>query len=56
MAVSHGDPVLIQRVRRRDGSRLVNVFNTGEAPVERTVEGQTVTLRPHQSVLLTATV
>jgi hypothetical protein len=30
-----GDPVVIQRVRRSDGSTLLNVFNTGEADAER---------------------
>lgn len=37
MAVSEGDPVLLQRVRRPDGSVLLNVFNTGDEPVERLV-------------------
>ena len=34
MMVSEGDPVLVQRVRRADGSVLVNVFNT-ERPRRR---------------------
>lgn len=37
MAVSEGDPVLLQRVRRADGTVLLNVFNTGDEPVERLV-------------------
>jgi alpha-galactosidase len=37
MAVSEGDPVLIQCVRRADGSVLLNVFNTGDAAIERFV-------------------
>jgi hypothetical protein len=53
MAVSHGDPVLIQRVRRSNGTTLVNVFNTADEPVQRIVAGQTIELRPHQSVTLT---
>jgi hypothetical protein len=53
MAISHGDPVLIQRVRRGDGTTLLNVFNTGGAATERMVEGRLVQLRPHQSVALT---
>jgi alpha-galactosidase len=53
MGISHGDPVLIQRVRRGDGTTLVNVFNTGNAPVQRTFAGRAVELRPHQSVMLT---
>jgi alpha-galactosidase len=53
MAVSHGDPVLIQRVRRGDGTTLVNVFNTGDTATERVAEGRLVQLRPHQSVTLT---
>ena len=38
MAVSEGDPVLIQRVRRGDGRVLLNAFNTGDVPVERLVD------------------
>lgn len=56
MAISHGDPVLLQRIRRPDGTVLINVFNTGDASVERVVEGQPVHLRPHQSVVLTVSV
>lgn len=37
MAVSEGDPLLVQRVRRADGSVLVNLFNTGDNPLERLV-------------------
>lgn len=37
MAISDGDPVLLQRVRRSDGSVLLNVFNTGDEPVERLI-------------------
>ncbi len=37
MAVSEGDPVLVQRVRRADGSVVLNVFNTGDAPAEKLV-------------------
>mgnify|MGYP001400282920 CR=1 FL=1 len=37
MAVSHADPVLIQRARQADGSLLVNVFNTGDRATERLV-------------------
>ena len=29
-AVSAGEPVIVQRVRKPDGSVLVNVFNTGD--------------------------
>ncbi len=32
---AEGDPVIVQRVRRADGSTLVNVFNTGDADAER---------------------
>ena len=28
--VSEGDPVLVQRVRRADGSALINVFNVSD--------------------------
>ena len=35
--VTEGDPVLVQRVRRGDGSVLVNVFNTGDLAAERLV-------------------
>ncbi|WP_309083729.1 alpha-galactosidase [Chelativorans sp.] len=37
LAVAEGDPVLLQRVRRADGSVLLNVFNTGALPAERLV-------------------
>jgi alpha-galactosidase len=37
MAVSEGDPLLLQRVRRADGSVLLNVFNTGDAATERMI-------------------
>lgn len=37
MAVSEGDPLLVQRVRRPDGSLLVNVFNTGDDSTERLI-------------------
>ncbi len=38
MAISEGDPVLIQRVRWADGSVLLNVFNSGDAAVERQLD------------------
>jgi alpha-galactosidase len=38
MAVSEGDPLLVQRVRRADGSVLLNLFNTGDDPVERLID------------------
>lgn len=37
MAISEGDPLLLQRVRRPDGSVLVNVFNTGDDATERLI-------------------
>ena len=37
MMTTEADPVLVQRVRRADGTILLNVFNTGEWPVERLV-------------------
>jgi len=37
MAVSEGDPLLVQRVRRPDGTVLVNVFNTGDDATERLI-------------------
>lgn len=37
MAVSEGDPLLVQRVRRPDGTVLLNVFNTGDDPTERLI-------------------
>jgi hypothetical protein len=37
MMVSEGDPVLVQRVRRVDGSVLANVFNTGDLATDRLV-------------------
>ena len=37
MAVSEGDPLLVQRVRRRDGSVVVNVFNSGDESTDRFV-------------------
>jgi hypothetical protein len=37
MAISEGDPLLVQRVRRPDGSVLLNVFNTGDVAIERLV-------------------
>jgi hypothetical protein len=45
MAVSHGDPVLIQRMPRGNGTVVVNVFNTGAEPVQGTFAGQAVELR-----------
>lgn len=37
MAVSEGDPLLVQRVRRGDGTVLVNVLNTGDYATERLI-------------------
>jgi alpha-galactosidase len=37
MAVSEGDPLIVQRVMRNDGTVLLNVFNTGDEPTERLV-------------------
>lgn len=37
MAVSEGDPVLLQRLRRPDGTVLLNLFNTGDRAVERLI-------------------
>ena len=37
MMTTEADPVLLQRVRRKNGTVLLNVFNTGEWPVERLV-------------------
>ena len=37
MMVSEGDPVLVQRVRRADGSVLLNVFNTGDLAADRLI-------------------
>ena len=42
MMVSEGDPVLVQRVRRADGSVLVNVFNTGELAADRLIPWELV--------------
>jgi alpha-galactosidase len=42
-------PVLVQRVRRKDGTVLINVFNTGDEPAETLVAGVQVSLRPHAS-------
>lgn len=38
MAVSEGDPLLVQRVRRPDGSLLVNVFNTVDESTDRFID------------------
>lgn len=37
MAVSEGDPLLVQRVRRKDGSVLLNLFNAGDEATERVI-------------------
>jgi hypothetical protein len=37
MMVAQADPVLIQRVSRIDGTVLLNVFNTGDEPVQRLI-------------------
>jgi alpha-galactosidase len=34
VAIAAGDPVVVQRVSRNDGSVLVNVFNTGDRPAD----------------------
>lgn len=36
--VAEGDPVLVQRVHRGDGSVLINMVNTGDVQTERIVE------------------
>jgi alpha-galactosidase len=52
VAVAQGDPVLLQRVTRAGGHTVLNVFNTGDTPAERTIEGRTVRLAPFESVLI----
>jgi alpha-galactosidase len=42
-------PVLVQRVPQKDGTVLINVFNTGDEPAEKLVAGVQVSLRPHAS-------
>jgi alpha-galactosidase len=42
-------PVLIQRVPLKDGTVLINVFNTGDEPAQKLVAGVQVSLRPHAS-------
>lgn len=46
MAVSEGEPVLVQRVRRGNGSVLLHVFNTGEVAVERLLGWELAGLGP----------
>lgn len=36
--VSEGDPVLVQRVQRDDGTVLINLFNTGDGQTEQLVQ------------------
>lgn len=38
LAIAEGDPVLVQRVVRGDGSALLNFFNTSGEPIERVVD------------------
>jgi alpha-galactosidase len=45
--MSEGDPVLMQRVRRADGSVLVALLNTGSTPVDREIDGVQVSLPPY---------
>ncbi|HEY9011941.1 MAG TPA: glycoside hydrolase family 36 protein [Devosia sp.] len=45
MAMSEGDPLLVQRVRRPDGRVLLNVFNTGDEPTERLINWNLAGLR-----------
>jgi alpha-galactosidase len=41
MAVSEArDPVLVQRVRRPDGSVLLNLFNTGDTAAEKSIDAR----------------
>jgi alpha-galactosidase len=47
------EPVLVQQVRKDDGSLLVNFFNIGDASSETAFRGVRITLPPHASSQLT---
>jgi hypothetical protein len=53
--LGQGDSVLVQRVQESSGSELINVFNTGDQPAERSVPGWDgpVSVEAHESRLLT---
>jgi alpha-galactosidase len=55
--LGQGDNVLVQQATESDGTVLINVFNTGDQPAERSVPGwdPPVTVAPHESLLLTVT-
>jgi hypothetical protein len=50
--MSEGDPVLIQRVRKPDGTVVVALLNTGSAPAEREVDGVLLSLPPYTTRML----
>jgi len=53
--LGQADNVLIQQATESDGTVLINVFNTGEQPAERSLPGwqAPVAVAPHESLLLT---
>jgi len=51
--MSDGDPVLMQRVRKPDGTELVVLLNTGSTPIDREINGMQVSLPPYATRMLT---
>jgi hypothetical protein len=50
--ISEGDPVLLQRVRRSDGTTLLSLLNTGSTAVDREVGASRVSLPPYATRML----
>jgi len=53
--LGQADNVLIQQATESDGTVLINVFNTGDLPAERSLPGweAPVAVAPHEALLLT---
>jgi hypothetical protein len=50
--MAEGDPVLMQRVRRSDGSAVVALLNTSGVTIDREIEGVHVSLPAYATRML----
>ena len=50
--MSEGDPVLVQRVCKTDGTVLTALLNTGSTPADREIDGVQVSLPPYATRIL----
>jgi alpha-galactosidase len=50
--MSEGDPVLMQRIRKPDGTVVVALLNTGSTPADREIDGVRLSLPPYTTRML----